>query len=103
VTVTNVLIAINVLVYAVQMRYPAITQAGWKMTSAIVGKNQWYRLLTPVVLHGSPAHLVVNCISLNSVGQVVESMVGKPKFLTIYAAAGISGNVLSCIVNPRMP
>lgn len=28
---------------------------------------------------------------------------GKAKFVTVYTLAGIAGNVLSCIVNPRTP
>lgn len=33
----------------------------------------------------------------------VESVLGKKKFLAVYALAGIAGNVLSCVVNPRTP
>lgn len=45
-----------------------------QMASAITNQGQWYRLLTPVVLHGSVPHLVVNSLSLNSVGPVVRRM-----------------------------
>lgn len=31
ITVTKALIAINVLMYLVQMRYPSVTSAGWKV------------------------------------------------------------------------
>ena len=30
-------------------------------------------------------------------------MLGKKKFVAVYALSGIAGNVLSCIVNPRTP
>ena len=33
----------------------------------------------------------------------VESVLGKKKFVAVYALAGIAGNVLSCVVNPRTP
>lgn len=45
------------------------------MASAIANQGQWYRLLTPVVLHGSVPHLAVNSLSLNSVGPVVRAAV----------------------------
>eukprot|EP00903_Cladosiphon_okamuranus_P006775 g6605.t1 len=102
-TATNVLIAFNAIVYAFQTRYPAITQAGWKLAPAITQRGQWYRLLTPVVLHGSFTHLAVNSMSFSSVGPVVERVMGKNKFVAVYALSGIAGNVLSCIVNPRTP
>ncbi|CAM9239508.1 unnamed protein product [Choristocarpus tenellus] len=102
-TMTNVLTFLNVATYLMQMRFPSITSAGWKLASAITVRKQWYRLLTPVFLHGSVAHLLVNSYSLRAVGPVVEGVMGKAKFLGIYLLAGISGNVLSCIVNPRMP
>eukprot|EP00904_Undaria_pinnatifida_P000268 jgi/Undpi1/10241/HiC_scaffold_28.g12694.m1 len=103
VTATKVLTALNVIVFMFQTRYPAITSAGWKLAPAITQQGQWYRLLTPVVLHGSLAHLLINSMSFNSVGPVVESVLGKKKFLAVYALAGIAGNVLSCVVNPRTP
>ena len=28
---------------------------------------------------------------------------GKKKFVTVYVLAGMAGNILSCIVNPRTP
>ncbi|CBJ29253.1 conserved unknown protein [Ectocarpus siliculosus] len=103
ITATNVLLALNAIVYLFQMRYPAITKAGWKMAPAITQQGQWYRLLTPIVLHGSFTHLAVNSMSFSSVGPVVERVMGKAKFVTVYTLAGIAGNVLSCIVNPRTP
>ncbi|CAM9652645.1 unnamed protein product [Ectocarpus sp. 12 AP-2014] len=103
ITATNLLLALNAIVYLFQMRYPAITKAGWKMAPAITQQGQWYRLLTPIVLHGSFTHLAVNSMSFSSVGPVVERVMGKAKFVTVYTLAGIAGNVLSCIVNPRTP
>lgn len=36
ITATNVLIALNAIVYAFQTRYPGITRAGWKVRSCHV-------------------------------------------------------------------
>lgn len=47
-----------------------------QLAPAITQQGQWYRLLTPVVLHGSLAHLLINSMSFNSVGPVVGSTRG---------------------------
>ncbi|CAN0455301.1 unnamed protein product, partial [Discosporangium mesarthrocarpum] len=82
---------------------PSTCPVWWQLASAIVVRGQWYRLLTPVFLHGSLAHLLVNSYSLSAVGPVVERVMGKGRFLGIYLLSGVAGNVLSCIVNPTMP
>lgn len=43
-----------------------------QLAPAITQQGQWYRLLTPVVLHGSLTHLMVNSMSFSSVGPVVS-------------------------------
>lgn len=42
-------------------------------------------------------------LSVPNLGPQVEKVMGKTKFVVIYLLAGVSGNALSCIVNPRMP
>lgn len=43
-----------------------------QMAPAITQQGQWYRLLTPIVLHGSFTHLAVNSMSFSSVGPLVR-------------------------------
>lgn len=50
---------------------PAPVNLPLQLAPAITQQGQWYRLLTPVVLHGSLAHLLINSMSFNSVGPVV--------------------------------
>ena len=63
--------------------------------NAKIASGQVWRLLTPLLLHGSPLHLFVNCMSLNNLGPVVERQFGREQFMAVYLGAGLLGNFLS--------
>ena len=58
-------------------------------------RMQSYRLASSCFLHANLPHLMINCYSLNGLGHTVEPWFGSRRTATIYAAAGIAGNVLS--------
>lgn len=62
---------------------------------AIVHHHEWWRLLTPLVLHAGPTHLLVNGVSLYFVGTLYERCVGPSRFLYVYLVAGLGGSVAS--------
>ena len=78
----------------------AIYVLGAKLNSAI-DAGQWWRLLTPMFLHGSLAHLAFNSLALYSLGPQVESTYGTGRFLALYALAGLAGSVASYWFNPN--
>lgn len=57
--------------------------------------GEWWRFLSPALLHGSVLHLLVNNFSLNSIGPPLERLTGHKRFLAVYIAAGVTGNALS--------
>lgn len=63
--------------------------------NALILAGQWWRLLTPAFLHGNIMHLVVNSYSLNNLGPMVEGTAGRPRFVLMYLAAAVAGNVAS--------
>lgn len=98
--VTNVLLAINMAVFALQFTTGGrLLSAGAKVNSAIAA-GQWYRFFTPVFLHASLSHLLINSYSLYNCGPSVESWFGKKRFLALYAFSGLSGNALSFLCSP---
>ena len=97
------IIAINILVYLALVLYERmsgisygqlITQFGAKVNSLILDGEYW-RFITPIFLHGSLVHLMVNCYSLYMIGSLVERLYGRSKFIISYLVAGILGNLCS--------
>src|SRR5262249_43153603 len=65
--------------------------------------TQAYRIFTAMFLHAGFAHILLNMISLYSVGIVVETLFGKWRYLLIYFAAGITGGIVQAFVTPAIP
>lgn len=59
------------------------------------GQGEWWRLVTPVFLHGGLLHLLFNSLVLLQLGPLVEEEYGTERFLVLYLACGIGGNVAS--------
>ncbi|MDY7430714.1 rhomboid protease YqgP [Bacillus sp. V26] len=68
--------------------------------NGLIAAGEWWRLLTPIVLHIGLAHLAFNTLALWSVGTAVERMYGSGRFLQIYLAAGITGSIASFVFSP---
>jgi Rhomboid family len=102
-SVTVALLAINAGVFGLQWLYPSLTFRGAKLTQRIVNHGEWYRLVTPIFLHGGLAHLLINSMSLYNLGPFVESKFGGKRMLSYYLLSGVAGNALSAVVNPRTP
>lgn len=61
----------------------------------LIKSGEYYRLITCMFLHMGIWHLLCNMYSLHIVGNNIESLFGKYKFLIIYFISGISGSILS--------
>ncbi len=98
--VTYAIIGVTVLVYLLQMAsefflnfdYPAAL--GMKANVFILGGQLW-RLITPVLLHGSLMHIGFNMYALLAIGSGMESRMGHIRFLMLYLVSGFAGNVFS--------
>lgn len=98
--ISYILLALNVGIFVIQTLYgPGILMSGAKVNSAIAA-GEYYRLLSPMFLHASITHLMVNSFSLHSTGPSVESWFGKGRFLSLYITSGVMGNLLSFLCSP---
>lgn len=105
--ISHILIAINVIVYAVMMFYDSSlsTQTlilfGAKINYRIADL-ELYRLVTPLFLHAGLAHLGFNGFALHIFGRDTEMIFGRARFLIIYFIAGIIGTIGSFLFNDNV-
>ena len=96
----DALLCLNVVVYILQLlSRDWLLNAGAKVNGMILS-GQYYRLLTPIFLHGGLIHLLCNSLSLNAVGPLVEMLFGTERLVTTYLIAGIGGNLASFYFGP---
>jgi len=76
----------------------ALLILGAKFNPLIDG-GEWWRLLTPMVLHGGLLHLLFNTYALYVLGPQVESTFGTARFLAVYLLSGLAGGVASYFWN----
>ena len=91
----------NIVIYGLQMMNPNITKMFAKRSDMILSGRQLYRLFTPMFLHGSVSHLMMNTFSLNNIGPEVERLFGGGRFLATYIVGGIAGNLASAYYTPN--
>jgi rhomboid protease GluP len=75
-----------------------LVKYGAKYNPLII-EGEWWRFITPIVLHIGFLHLAMNTIALYYVGSQVERVFGSIRFLGIYLFAGITGVILSFATN----
>ncbi|OVA18475.1 Peptidase S54 [Macleaya cordata] len=92
---TNVLLALNVLVYVAQLATQGKLILWGAKINSLIDKGQFWRLATSSLLHANIGHLMVNCYSLNSIGPTVESIVGPRRFLAVYFASAVASSSMS--------
>jgi len=100
--VTYVLMGVIALFFIAQMLF--IQFVGFDFLAALLSKSQsailagqFWRLLTPVLLHGSILHVGLNLYALWILGRQLEGIYGHWRFLVLFLVAGFGGNVLSFI------
>jgi rhomboid protease GluP len=71
---------------------------GGKINS-LIEQGQVWRLITPVFLHGSITHVLLNMYALFILGKSLESVYGHGRFLMLYFISAFAGNVASFILS----
>lgn len=99
--VTYTILAVTVLVYLLQMATESFLlgvdlPAMWGMkVNELIIAGQFWRLITPVLLHGSILHIAFNMYALISFGPGLERYYGHGRFVALYLISGFAGNVFS--------
>lgn len=110
---TYVLMAINVVAYAIMATYQqspildpvdivTILNAGANFNPFTLGGEPW-RLVTSMFLHGHVLHLLVNMFALYSLGRDLEGDVGTLRVVILYFICGLAGGLASLAFNVYVP
>ncbi|MGW3112950.1 rhomboid family intramembrane serine protease [Streptomyces sp. NPDC001091] len=128
---TWVLVALNVLAYLAELARPSVVDRFQMLGAGLVGPDgqhylwqdpydsvltpegvvggQWERLLTGAFLHMPPddgigvVHIVLNMVALVNVGRVVETQLGRARYLALYLLSALGGSVLVLLIAPDAP
>jgi len=98
--VTFTIMGITLAVFVLQMiaesvlGYDLPAAYGMKINE-LIAEGQFWRLFTPMLLHGSIMHIGFNMYALYLFGRRLERYFGHWRFLTLYLISGFAGNVIS--------
>jgi membrane associated rhomboid family serine protease len=92
--VTYVLIAANVVMFALQMAVSGFQQSLYLWPAAVAVYDQYYRLLTSAFLHDGPTHIVFNMWALWVIGPALERWLGRTRFIALYFLSALGGSVV---------
>jgi membrane associated rhomboid family serine protease len=90
------LVGVCVLAFAASWARPGMVAAG-VLDGASVARGEWWRLVTWILLHANPLHLVMNCWGLWNLGRMLERVLGAGRvaLLTLVGALGSAAAVLA--------
>lgn len=104
--ITYTLIAVNVLAYLAELASSGV-EPRFSYWGLGVAAGQWYRLLTGPFLHSLPGqnifgitHIIFNMVALAMLGPVVEEVLGRLRFLSLYLLSALGGSVLTYLIAP---
>ena len=101
--VTAVLLLLNIIIFLVTDftggtdNIIHMLECGAAYPPFILENGEYYRLFTCMFLHFGIEHLANNMLVLFVLGQRLEPVVGKIRFLLIYFLGGIGGNLISLV------
>lgn len=106
---TYIILGLTVLVFLLQLISDTLlgvdlpAALGMKINEGILRGELW-RLITPVLLHGSFIHIIGNMYGLYIFGPELERNFGRARFLALYLLSGLAGNVVSFLFssNPSL-
>ena len=101
---TSLFIATNVVLFIVESMKSGSMEISSDVLIAMYGslrermwEGEWIRLIAPNFLHGGIIHILMNSMSLRSLGPAAELHFGSSNFGTIYLLSGVSGFCFSQI------
>ena len=103
-TLTNLLVAINVIAYVWEVATggPDVDH-GYLYGPAVTHYGEWWRIFTAAFLHGSILHIGFNMVALYQVGNIVEQLYGKVRFSLLYFVSIVGSGLAVLAFNYSIP
>lgn len=103
--VTYIILGLTILVFLAQLGTESLLgvdlpAAYGVKSNELIALGQYWRLFTPMLLHGSIMHVAFNMYALLILGPGLEQSFGRMRFLALYLLAGFAGNVFSMTFTP---
>ena len=101
--ITVLFILLNILIFLVvdftggSENTAHMIECGAAYPPLILENGEIYRLFTCMFLHFGIYHIANNMLVLFVLGQRLEPVVGKIKFILIYLLGGLGGNIFWCL------
>ena len=104
--VTWILCGVTVIIYLIQVGTQQFMGTDLPLAlgakyGPLIRLGQWWRLFTPIFLHGSILHILFNMYALIILGREIEPAYGHRDFLIFYLITGFAGNVFSFVFSPQ--
>lgn len=119
VSVTGALIFINLLLFTLMVAQGIMAgfgpstlltpdtrlliHAGGQFWPKVIYEGEWWRCLTYAFTHGGIIHLGFNMMVLYQVGPLIESEIGKSRFIFLYVFTALTATVLGYLWHPMVP
>lgn len=102
--VTYVLLAVIALVFGIQTKMGATTDALQMMrlgagVPALIAQGEWYRLVSANALHGLDVHFAVNGLALWFLGALLERMTGAAALTVVALSSALGGALTSTLLS----
>jgi len=99
--VTYVLIAVNALVFVVDLlSNNLLTMYGALVPVLVSSHGQWWRIITVGFLHADILHITMNLYALYGVGRLMERFFGPWRLLAAYALSLSGSSILVTLLAP---
>jgi membrane associated rhomboid family serine protease len=107
---TVVLIAINVIVYLIEIAHGGggtslstrdIYDVGALWGPAVNEGGDWWRVVTSGFVHVSIIHIGFNMYLLFILGRLMEPSIGTPRFVFLYFASLLAGSAAALLIEPE--
>lgn len=101
--ITVLLILANIIVFFIMESMGDTENAEFMYSNgamywpAVFNEGQYYRLFTCMFMHFGIDHLINNMLALFIVGNQIENILGRFKYLGIYLLSGLGASIISCV------